>query len=199
MVDWYTELKGWQSGLGALVGFLALVLGALFNFHLNRRRDRDLRDGEMRSVAAAIYGEILLMRSEIALVAKLIARLESVGREITPQFARDYTPKDPMIYPALASKMGLLSPELLIGMTSFYANYEEAKRYLPLIAEEREVRYHPAAVLRPAVDAVDEVVPVLRCVEELLGIAQAKDPDYGLASQIVEELETRPPLVAQDQ
>lgn len=39
-MGWYQELKTWQTGIGALLGFTALMSAALWNFHLNRVRDK---------------------------------------------------------------------------------------------------------------------------------------------------------------
>jgi hypothetical protein len=75
----YEELKTWQTGIGALLGFVALIVAALWNFHLNRRRDDHLRKEEMRSVAAALYGEIVLLRIEVALLSKIVAKIECSG------------------------------------------------------------------------------------------------------------------------
>ncbi len=69
--EWYAELKSWQSGIAAILGFIALIVGALFNFRLNRRRDAGLRNDGTLGVAAALYGEILLMRERMALMAKV--------------------------------------------------------------------------------------------------------------------------------
>jgi len=55
-LSYYQELKTWQTGLGALLGFVALMIAALWNFRLNRQRDADLRRDEARAVAAAING-----------------------------------------------------------------------------------------------------------------------------------------------
>ena len=66
-MDWpyiYQEAKTWQTAIGSIFGFGALMVAALWNFHLNRRRDTALRREEIHSVAAAIYGEILLLRKE---------------------------------------------------------------------------------------------------------------------------------------
>jgi hypothetical protein len=35
----YTELKTWQSGIAAMIAFVALLVSAWANFCLNRRRD----------------------------------------------------------------------------------------------------------------------------------------------------------------
>ena len=85
----YEELRGWQAGIGSLVGLVALLLGALWNFHLNRRRDKALRREEVLSVEVALYGEILLLRNEVALIARLVANHHIQGREIGPQFLQE--------------------------------------------------------------------------------------------------------------
>jgi hypothetical protein len=79
-MNFYEELKGWQGGIGSLLGFLALIVGALWNFRLNRRRDAALRAEEVVSVAAALYGEIVLLRIEAAGLARAVANVAtSVG------------------------------------------------------------------------------------------------------------------------
>jgi hypothetical protein len=49
---------GQPTFLGALIGFLALLGGALFNAWLNRRRDDRLRREEQRAVATALRAEL---------------------------------------------------------------------------------------------------------------------------------------------
>ena len=100
----YAEAKQWQTGIGALLGFLALMGAALFNFYLNRRRDARLQREEMVSVAAALYGEILLLRKELALLASAARQVEEnpMFRSINDLLV--YTPSEPVLYPDLADK-----------------------------------------------------------------------------------------------
>jgi hypothetical protein len=44
---------------GSSIGLIALLIGALFNAHLNRRRDDRLRREEQRTVAAALQAELV--------------------------------------------------------------------------------------------------------------------------------------------
>src|SRR5688572_21201123 len=69
------ELRGGQTAIGSFFGFVALMTGALWNFHLNRKRDEALRKDERVSVAAALYGEILLLRKAAAHLALVIANV----------------------------------------------------------------------------------------------------------------------------
>jgi len=118
--DWYQELKGWQSGIAALFGFAALIIAALFNFWLNRRRDAALQREEMLSVATALYGEILLLRERIALLAKVLSYRYNAGEEnVDDQLINDYEPREPALYPLLASKLELLSHDLVLDITRF--------------------------------------------------------------------------------
>lgn len=84
MWQWLSNLQGAQSGLvgsfsGFVFGVVALILGALFNFRLNRRRDALLRSEEADAVSAALYSEVILLRQELTRTAILIARRIKMG------------------------------------------------------------------------------------------------------------------------
>jgi hypothetical protein len=185
---WYQELKSWQSGIAAIIALFALLGGALYNFRLNRRRDDALHREEMLAVATAIYGEILLLRERLALLARILSQhYNNQDKEIDDQFVNDYIPNNPKLYPALAPKIGLLSHDLVLDITRFYDNYQTAKDNLPLLvkSDSRPVPDHVVTVLRPAVDAIYDVRTALRKIEQLAGIPKAKDPASGLADPIV--------------
>lgn len=184
----YEELKSWQSAIAALVGFGGLIIGALWNFHLNRRRDADIRHNEMISVASALYGEILLLRQEAARVARIIAHWEAQRRDCFEQSSvEDYMPGDPILYPALASKIGLLPPDIVLAITEFHKNYRDVKDNMPLVAERPgRVTFSSTAVLEPAWAAVMDIRPALRKIEALVGISEVSDPDLGYTEAIIE-------------
>ncbi len=74
-MDWasvYQELRGWQALIGSLLGFGGLVIGALFNAHLNRKRDDRLRDTGAVTIALSLYGEIRLLRETAAELARVL-------------------------------------------------------------------------------------------------------------------------------
>ena len=75
-LELYNELKGWQTGISSIFGFGALIIAALWNFNLNRRRDAELKNDEALSVATALYGETLLLRKEVGRLAKVVASIE---------------------------------------------------------------------------------------------------------------------------
>lgn len=168
-------------------GVLALVIGALFNSYLNRRRDDYLRQEEMKSVAAALYGEILLLRSHSALLGKIVAKAyfaEGTGFPSTLKFNETLlernTLKDPILYKALASKLGLLPPDLILAVTSLHAEYQEMRDWFPMLIEKKErgFSYSVLTFLEPVNNVVLGIKPTLREFERLLQIKNpAEDPD----------------------
>lgn len=201
MTGWeiYTEIKGWQSAIGSVLGFGALIAGALFNFRLNRKRDALLRHEEVLSIASALYGEIVLLRRAVARMANAVGNRyirhgfngdSPIDRHFIEQFA---LPK-PNLYPALASKVGMLPSQLALEVVQFYSRVEEAELWLPRMQEddERAFSYGVKYVLDPAIDAVTGVTPALRLIEEMAGIAdQAPMPDIknALDAQEYEDLQ----------
>ncbi len=198
LVRFWPAIAAMESGLAAFLGALvgaaaglgAILAGALYNAKLNRRRDAELRKEEELSIANALYGEILLLREEVAKVARVVARVEERREEITQQLVEDYRVRDPILYPALAHRLGLLPADLLLAISKFYGDYWLAGRNLPLLVrEERGFSYSPASVLKHAVSAVDDIEPTLRKIEALTGSPEARKPDTGNAPLIVEMYE----------
>jgi hypothetical protein len=141
-------------------------------------------------VAAALYGEIVLLREEAARLARAVAAVEIRGTfKIDTHFVDAQKLSEPMLYKALAPKIGLLTPDLVIAITEFHKNFQEARTRLPLLIEnnERGYGYFFSSVLRPAHDAVKNVVPALRKIERIAAIADtAKEPDLGLTAEAIE-------------
>ena len=196
MVLNYEELKGWQTAIGSLLGFMALMTGALWNFHLNRKRDAALRREEMLSVAAALYGEILLLRKEVARISLSTARVfVAVGTQPNPSvkfdehFLEAQTLPDPIVYKALAPKLGLLPADMVVAITGFHSNFQSVISRLPLLLPKKDRGYTHTVlnVLVPARDAVKEIIPTLRQIEAMLSIPQAAGiPDLGQTDFAIE-------------
>lgn len=63
MWGWLESLEGGAANFigsftGAVVGLVAIVIGALFNAHLNRKRDDRLKKADARAIAAALKAEL---------------------------------------------------------------------------------------------------------------------------------------------
>ena len=183
----YAEAKTWQTGLGALIGVGSLAFVAWYNFHLNRKRDRDLREAEAQSVAAAIYSEILLLRGQLALLARIVANVYNRNQEFVELRADVYRPSKPVIFSSLSSKLGQLDPDLVVGISKFFSDLEEATRGLDVITTSRKgPRFSCLIVLRPSVSGVLEVRPVLTKMQHMLGMPDEEEPDIGCAEQVIE-------------
>ena len=192
----YDELKEWQAALGAVLGFLALIFAAQRHFSLNRRRDVELKNEEALSVMGAVYGEILVLRNEAARLARGVARA-SADRDMKPNpviklnqhFVDSHSLSEPLLYKALASKLGLLSASIVVAITRFHNNFESARSWLPLLVDDktRGYRHSVLTVLVPARGAVREIIPTLRQMERALSIPEpASDPDMGMTDTIIE-------------
>lgn len=192
----YNELKSWQSAIGTVCGFIALMSVALWNYRLSRRRDLALQEKESLSVAAALYGEILLLRIEVAQLANAVAHTyERAGLghnllvKIDKHFLEAHVLSEPTLYKALSSKLGMLDPGLILAITSFHSSLQQVRVFLPLLEDKkgRSYTYGPEYVLLPARDAVKEIVPALRKMEAMLGISTpAKEPNLDVTERVIE-------------
>ncbi len=68
-------------------------------------------------------------------MARTVANFEMSDREFSEIRADLYRPSEPVIFPSIASRLGLLDPQLVLGITRFYARLEEAKRGLARISQ----------------------------------------------------------------
>jgi hypothetical protein len=194
----YAEIQGWQGLLGSALGFGALTWGALYNFKLNRRRDMLLRSDEARSVAAALYGEILLLRGEVAHLATataaiyLKAALRPTVMKFDQFFIEEHRLPEATLFKALAPRIGLLEPNLVLAITAFHKNCHDATSWIPMMseAEGRGYSWGPEVVLRPARAAVHDVIPALRAIEAELSISvPAPDPPLGQTDTVIGMIE----------
>jgi hypothetical protein len=120
-------IRVWQQGIAALIGFAGLIGAALYNFHLNRTRDRDLREEEVNAVCSGLYGEILILRRALARIARIIAKAKMDGRELDKHFFADNQLPKPVLFDALAEKVGLIPPSMTTSIIAFMAGTMLAK------------------------------------------------------------------------
>jgi hypothetical protein len=196
MLDIYQEIKGWQGAIGSLLGFMALMVAALWNFRLNRKRDSALRSEEGLSVAAALYGEILLLREEAAKTAVAVTnRAIAIGTDgrhpyrFDKHFLEAHPLSEPIFYKALAPKIGLLTADLVLAITAFHGNFQRVRTSLPLLIEvtDRGFTYSASTVLIPARDAVNNIVPTLRKLEQMIGVSTpAANPRFDRVESFIE-------------
>jgi hypothetical protein len=121
--------QGTASFLGTLagstLGFLALLAGALFNAHLNRRRDDRLREHERRALATALYAELQLIRE------MFLSNCESLRKPVAGENAGFVLPPPVVKFmPELTGRIGFLSPETIKTVMGAYLVIEQTRREL---------------------------------------------------------------------
>ena len=110
--DWLATLpQGSASFVGTLagstLGLIALLLGALFNAHLNRKRDDRLRNEDRRTVAASLHAELSSIEKT------LLGNAEYLIKKPPPEGGAFLVPDvthSSLIFKDMLSKIGLLDP-----------------------------------------------------------------------------------------
>lgn len=119
---------------GSALGLLSLLLGALFNAHLNRARDRRLRDDEAKGMAGALRGELGTISASLKRNADNLCKSGADnGKYLIPDpslMAR--------IMPKMADKLTLLDAAKTQAVISAYCLLDQFCEYLIL----RGGRFH---------------------------------------------------------
>jgi hypothetical protein len=146
MWDWIAGLSGGAATFigaltGSLVGLLALLVGALFNAHLGRKRDDRLRAEETRAIAAAIRAELtgLLRKLETPFSTSSAAVYGDSGieKEKSVIWIPDLTGRVRLI-PELLPKLGVLDVETIGVVVDTQIAIEEYGDYLRLKTKRGE-------------------------------------------------------------
>lgn len=103
MPNWFGD------ALGSAIGLVAILLGALYNARLMRRRDDKIMNDEAKAIAVAIGAE-MKVHAELLCGRMRQAFLGPDGRSEALMKALRAT--DPVVWPALASRVGILDPDL---------------------------------------------------------------------------------------
>src|SRR5436309_2500129 len=108
---------------GSSMGLVALLLGALFNAHLNRRRDDRLRREEQRAVATALRAELAGCRQALLSNSELLKKegyLTPDMNFMTPDLVHAIR-----IMPHMIPKLGLLEQETIEKVANAYLAVEQ--------------------------------------------------------------------------
>ncbi|UQD99359.1 hypothetical protein [Bradyrhizobium japonicum] len=150
-LSWLGEQpKGIATFLGALtgssLGLLAIIVGALFNAHLNRRRDDRIREHDARAVATALYAELTGIHRALRSASENLRSAPKDGERFLVR-----TPLVVQIFPELIDKLGLLPAETIREVTHTYLLAERYKQDLLLLPRGRQhaAQETPYGVLMP--------------------------------------------------
>ena len=105
------------------MGLMALLVGALFNAHLNRKRDDRLRKEDARSVALALRSELFGMKVTLLRNAENLENPKSAF--VTPDLAHSIR-----VMPLLLGKLGLLDAETIQHVIDIYVSIDQYCEFL---------------------------------------------------------------------
>jgi hypothetical protein len=129
--DWLAKLpQGSASFVGTLTGssfgLLAILLGALFNSYLNRRRDDRQRDQERQALAATLYAELTAVHRYLTDNVDLLGKVDReslVGWKIGAPSIK--------LLPEVMGKLGLFRPHTTLKVLDAYLRAERFVESLP--------------------------------------------------------------------
>lgn len=141
-----TGTLGWLDGLsngaatflgsftGAVVGLVAILLGALYNAHLNRKRDDRVRLQDATAIAIALREELQMVHK--ALIENAKRWREADGRAtLGPDLAHLIK-----VFPRIIPNLGLLSADAVAAAISAYSMIEQhAETLIMLGAKPQEL------------------------------------------------------------
>jgi len=118
MWEWLQSLSGGAASFvgsltGSAIGLVALLIGALFNAHLNRRRDDVLRKADGRAAAAALQAELSGVRRTLMRNANTLDTPE--GDFVAPDLAHSIR-----VLPSIIPKIGLLDSDTIREVIDIY-------------------------------------------------------------------------------
>jgi hypothetical protein len=130
--DWLSKLpQGSASFVGSLmgssIGLLAILVGALFNARLNRKRDDRLREEDRVALASTLYAELQ------GIHRALVENAEHLQKKPPPD--QDVVVPEPSIklLPETLSKIGLLRSETIRKVMDAYVLTEQYLAQLILL------------------------------------------------------------------
>lgn len=179
--DWLAKLPpGSASFVGTLtgssLGLLAILLGALYNARLNRKRDDALREADRIGLASALYAELSGVHRTFVENAEHLAKRP-------PKPGHGFVVPEPSVklFPELISEIGLLNADTISAVMTAYLLTEqyldglillggrlrtdmpEGRRAVYLGAEQAEiVREMNEIKAGPVKDAMNALVPYLK-------------------------------------
>jgi hypothetical protein len=120
---------------GSSFGLLAILVGALFNARLNRKRDERLREEDRIALASTLYAELAGIRRTLTDNAKQLVSRPPAGGFVTPK-------PTITIYPQVLTKFGLLKSDTVRRVLDAYILTEQYLVHLRSNPRRRPVGWH---------------------------------------------------------
>ena len=131
---WLDLLDHWQSLVAGVLAFIAAVIVVVGAEWFARRRDRR----EVVAIRASLTVEIQQFVDTLLRLRGMI-RTPSDGPMLTRRDLQKFAEfHQPVVYPAIAEKIGLLGPSLAGGVSAFYADVERVRYAAKIEADKLE-------------------------------------------------------------
>ena len=162
---WLDLLDHWQSLVAGVLAFIAAVIVVVGAEWFARRRDRQ----EAAAISASLAIEILEFTDTLLRVRDTIQALVT-----EPKFARrelltlmEFHP--PVVYPAIADRIGLMRSSLAMDVVGFYADVERVKYIARIEADDLKAQISSIVKLIEAICRkrlpLLEALPIKRAAE----------------------------------
>jgi hypothetical protein len=157
------------TATGSGLGLIALLIGALFNAHLNRKRDDRLRKDDARAVASALKAELSGINDTLLRNAKSLDNPE--GNFVAADIAHSVR-----VMPVLLPKFGLLDVETTRAVIDVYVSIDQYCESLiivggdisPLTRPDRRLMYMPVERARSVAKINRDMAQMIRDAIEKL-------------------------------
>lgn len=106
-------MQSWMGNvIGAAIGLVAILIGALWNAYLMRKRDAHLREQETRSISSALASEL---RTTLDMTAARFMQAALDRGGMSKEVLLALKPSALVVWPKLADKLGLLEPRAAVA------------------------------------------------------------------------------------
>jgi hypothetical protein len=129
---WFNVLDHWQSLVAGVLAFIAAVIVVVGAEWFARRRDRR----EAAAIRASVAVEVQQFIDTLLRVRELIRRQLSGPRFTRRDLLTFVEFHQPVVYPAIADRIGLLGPSLAKAVAGFYADVERMRYTAKLEADD---------------------------------------------------------------
>ncbi len=117
-------LDHWQSFAAGVLALVAALIAVGGGEYFARRKERREND----AILASLAPEIRLLLSTLYETHRVFEKLTRPNNRMTARDVMKLTEiRQPVVYPAVADKIGRLGPRLAGGVSAFYANIEHIK------------------------------------------------------------------------
>lgn len=147
---WEKVFNALSNVPAALSAVVVVVLGALFNAHLNRRRDDRLRREDAKATATALRAELSAIRATLLRNAEVLDNrpasetAATVGPDLSHQVR---------VLPAILSKLTLLEGTTIQSVMDAYAVIEQHSELVLLLGAIQQERGTRRQIIIPATQA----------------------------------------------